>query len=341
MNKIFLFATSLFLVSIQFGCSSTSNDETENDSSEAMKMSLQEKPEESVIDEDYQKEEEEEVASISIDDLNNILIKTIKESNLIEKEGSYYERKASIEGTFGDVHFYKGKAKKITFSDEEIGINGQYICFFDSLEKLTFISAFDHGNTWFREEYFVLKDNKILSFFKMGDFSDESKVEIKLKENDESWMTVEKYNNTLERAIHLKQEAIYNQTTLDGTRYYNGLIYEKHKIQMQLIEFNDWAYGKYHYEKSTSNLKLSVSYDQDSIIITESIKDQKTGVFRGVKNENGEINGIWENIEKTKRFPFNLVPSKTFTTIKGEVLKSINITPEEIEMYGNQVFGID
>ena len=80
MNKTVLFATSLLLVSIQFGCSSTSNDETENDSSEAMEMSLQEKPEESVIDEDDQKEEEE-VASISIDDLNNILIKKIKESN--------------------------------------------------------------------------------------------------------------------------------------------------------------------------------------------------------------------------------------------------------------------
>ena len=154
-------------------------------------------------------------------------------------------------------------------------------------------------------------------------------------------MTIEKYKNTLKRAIHLKQEAVYNQTTLDGTRYYNGSINEKHKVQMQLVEFNDWAYGNYHYEKSNSDLKLSVSYDQDSIIITESIKDQKTGVFRGVKNENGEINGIWENIEKTKKFPFNLAPSRSFVTIKGEELKSINITPEEIEMYGNQVFGID
>lgn len=71
-------------------------------------------------------------------------------------------------------------------------------------------------------------------------------------------MTIEKYKNTLKRAIHLKQEAIYNQTTLDGTRYYNGSINKKHKIQMQLVEFNDWAYGKYHYEKSNSDLKLSV-----------------------------------------------------------------------------------
>jgi hypothetical protein len=347
MNKKFLFVISISLLSIQYSCNSPSKDEVAFESSEAMDISYEEeeKKKETAIEQKEQKDDQKseitEDVSINIDRLNKILISTIKENNSLEKEGKYYERKASIKGTFGDVHFYKGKAKKITFSEEEIGINGQYICFFDSLERLIFISAFDHGNTWYREEYFLLQDDKVLSYFKMGDFSDESKIEVKLKEDEKSWMTIEKYQNTLKRAIQLKQEAIYNQTTLDGTRYYNGSINEKHKVQMQLVEFNDWAYGKYHYEKSNSDLKLSVSYNQDSITITETIEGKKTGIFKGLKNENGEINGFWQDTDKTKRLPFHLAPSRSFVTIHGEVLQSISITPEEIKTYGNQVFGMD
>lgn len=341
MNKtIFIFSFSFLLLNLQ-SCNSNHVTEEEN-SSEAM-MSSEQVIQETTVNTTESEQELTVDKSLTKDtiNLNKTIEETIKRSNQLDKKESYYSRTVSVEGTFGNVHFYNGTASKIVFSDEEIGMNGQYICYFDAKENLIFITAFDHGNTWYRNEYFVVDNNTLFTYFDLGDFADGVSSDIQLTKPKESWMTLEKYEKTRERANHLKQEAIYNQTELEGTRYYSGLIDQKHEVFMQLNEFNDWAYGKYHYNKNSSDLSLSVKFKEDSIIMTESVKDQKTGIFRGVKNENGEINGFWENIEKTKKLPFKLSPSKTYTTIKGEVLKSIKITPEEVEMYGNQLFGTD
>ena len=106
MNKKFLFVISISLLSIQYSCNSPSKDEVAFESSEAMDISYEEeeKKKETAIEQKEQKDDQKseitEDVSINIDRLNKILISTIKENNSLEKEGKYYERKASIKGTF-------------------------------------------------------------------------------------------------------------------------------------------------------------------------------------------------------------------------------------------------
>lgn len=259
-----------------------------------------------------------------------------------EREKEYYKRSASIKDTYGDVYFFNGKVKKAVFSEPQIGINGIFICYYDGSENLVLIETNDHANTWYREEYFLFRNDTLFEDSYYGEYAD-STLERVFSFNiaEKSWMNKDLFNETKRRALFLKQEAIYNQQILSGTRYYHGLIDGKYKIQMRLNQDENWGYGDYHYEKASESIDLSARIQEDSISITEKYNDSVTGIFKGMIQKDFSIRGIWMNQDNSKQFPFVLTPARDFLTKEGKYLRSINITPEDIEIYGNQVFGTD
>lgn len=275
---------------------------------------------------------------------NDTLNKYVAQLKAIDekREEDYYERYASIKGTYGDVYFFEGKVAKTSFSDSDIGMNGSYVCYYNAQEQLVMIEAHDHGNTWYRQECFVLINDTLYEDIYRGEYGDSLiKRSFNFKVADQSWMDKNLYNKTKRRAKFLMQEAVYNQVTLPGTRYYQGMIDGKHAIQMKLHIDNTSGHGKYHYESSSEAIDLSAQIKNDSIIITEQHNGTVRGKFKGILSDNYSISGTWINKENTKSYPFNLELARTYKTTDGNYLQSVAITPEEIEKYGNQVFGVD
>lgn len=285
------------------------------------------------------KEQKLEVSKSENDSLNLYISRIIELDN--DHESDYYMRYASIEGTFGNVYFLNGKVKKVTFSESEIGINGMFICYYDNDENLVLIATYDHANTWYREDFFVLKNDTLYDDSNYGEYANSLPLKIELKKAKESWMNEDLYFNTKRRAKFLKEEAIYNQQTLTGTRYYQGFIDGKYEVFMKLNEYENWGSGQYHYKNATNSLQLFARFTNDSIVITEKLDDSITGVFNGIRQEDYSIKGEWVNADSSNTLPFVLKPSNYYLTTNGNYLKSIDITPEDVNQYGNQVFGVD
>ena len=337
MSQVYLIFFILIIAFSFVNCDS-SNTIDESGEQQLETKNNEGKSEEKVVSEMTEKENEAPV--YANDSLNTYVSSILKLDK--ERKDYYYMRHASIKSASGEVYFLNGKVIKTTFPDLKIGVNGTYNCYYDENENLVVIGAYDHANTWYREEYFVLKNETLFDDTYNGEYTDkEIKRDFKFKKTENSWMDKNLFDQTKRRAMFLKEDAIYNQLTYSGTRYYQGFIGGKHKIHMRLNEFKNSGHGEYHYDKVSKSIKLTAKMEEDSIVITEEYNDSITGVFMGVKQEDFSIEGHWMNPDRSKKLYFILSPSRNYITTDGRELKSINITPEEIEIYGDQMFRTD
>lgn len=321
---ILLIVSFLYLVS----CSSTSEEKIDNENITSI----------NTVDSSDVLIRPEEIYS----DLDTLILNILFEDEITEKNTHYYLRKVALKEVYGDVYFYNGKTKKVSFHSSDIGLNGVYTCYYNDNESIQFVEAYDHGNDWYRKEFFMEHKGILLQDIINGEFSVNTTPTIALHQATNTWMTLSQLEEVMRTANGLMQQAVYNQKSLEGTRYYYGKIDAKYDIYMQVNEYETWGYGKYHYANASSSLSINLEYSKDSVFITEKDNDKTTGYFKGIKDaSNSTITGTWEGVNNEKRMPFTLTETDYYITTEGKELKTINITPEDIEMYGNQVFGTD
>lgn len=271
------------------------------------------------------------------DVVDEVHAQIIKQSKLYfdrDEKGYLYRRSVEYNGLYSDVYYFNGKVSRVAWHDIEVGVNGQYMCYYDEAGSIQHVESFDHNGKEFNNHYYRPLDNRVVSFEYWGQFEGNKDVPYEMASYDEQsvYFGLEEYQKILATAEKLKSASLADKVPSPGTRYYQGTINAQYGIEANISLSSNWIYGQYHYTNSKSALEISGNVEDGGIELKE--KDMKTeeitGYFTGKFTADGKLKGTWSNADKTKQFPFELSPSETYTSVDGTTIKGLLLGKPEI-----------
>ncbi len=265
--------------------------------------------------------------------VHDLIIKDCSQFEDLYKKEHLFFRYFDEEEAHGEAYFYNGKISRVSWSEEDVGQNGQYICYFDEKGNVSQVESFFHNGRDFTSRYFRNWEEKVITFAYAGIFEAVKKAPYELAyfEEDNDLISIDEYRTLCLKAQRLLATTLNTNKATTGTRYYKGTIDNQYPIEVKLYLSDNFAHGQYHYEKSERALKIVGNVKDGVLNLKEKNEktDKITGRFEGVLSFEGNIKGTWFNADDSKELPFELTLSDTYTTIEGSVLKSLPyIIPE-------------
>ena len=232
-----------------------------------------------------------------------------------------YHRQVSLGKTFGDAYFYNGKIAKVSWGDDEVGINGSYTCWYNQNEELVFISSYNHGNDWEMNNYFIPNNEEII-YMEGGSEKHSAQQDPKIQE---SFLSLLRYKELSKIGQLIHEGAIRGEKVYPGTRFYTGTIDDK-SVHVKLNIFNDWASGSFHYDSQELSIQLTGKVEKERISLTakDLATEEIIGNITGHFEMNSFINGTWSNDQDTIQSKVNLTLSQTHADAAGTTLFGIS-----------------
>lgn len=250
-------------------------------------------------------------------------------------KGFGYKREVQWGENSGTVYFYDGRLAKVNIYhpeiDAQLGMNGQCYCNYDEEGKLQLITTTSHGNNWAISNYYYKNEENFIGFSIQEDFSystPENKSEQKeIPTVDALHFSVELNNLDLYEKCNsivplFVELALIDDNLLNGTRYFTGQIDSQYTIQAKLDLYNNFIYGEYHYDQSSTSLSLSGNLEHGLFHLKESNRktNETTGSFEGKITTDNKLVGTWISADSSQQLPFYLQLTEEYHTADGHTL---------------------